>query len=206
MFYEIGKRDHALLPHEPFKAIVAPRPIGWISTRAKDGRVNLAPYSFFNGFASEPPIVGFSSEGMKDSAAFAIESGEFVANLVSADLTHQMNATSAPLPRGVSEFEAAGLTRAECRLVRAPRVAECHAALECKVLQHIELKTLAGRPNGSHLVLGQVIAVHIDDDYIKDGRFDAGKARALARCGYKDYAVIESLFELARPKGGGMGD
>src|ERR1700727_4027282 len=104
MFSEPGARDKTLLPHDPFKAIVAPRPIGWISTRAKDGRINLAPYSFFNGFSSAPPIVGFSSEGAKDSAAFATESGEFVANLATYDLQGPMNETSAPFARGDNEF------------------------------------------------------------------------------------------------------
>ena len=102
MFYETGARDTQLLPRDPFKAIVAPRPIGWISTRARDGRINLAPYSFFNGFNSVPPIVGFSSEGYKDSADFARDSGEFVANLASFDLMQKMNLTSAPLPRGTT--------------------------------------------------------------------------------------------------------
>src|ERR1700757_4665918 len=132
MFYETRHRDKAVLPHDPFKAIVAPRPIGWISTRALDGRINLAPYSFFNGFCSAPPIVGFSSEGWKDSAAFARESGEFVANLATLGLRDPMNATSAPLARGANEFDHAGLTMAKCRLVAAPRVAESPASLECK--------------------------------------------------------------------------
>src|SRR5260370_26398347 len=132
MYYETGARDKAKLPHDPFKAIVAPRPIGWISTRALDGRINLAPYSYFNGFASQPPIVGFSSEGWKDSATFARESGEFVANLATHELRHPMNMTSAPFPRGENEFSRAGLTMAECRLVAAPRVAESPASMECK--------------------------------------------------------------------------
>src|ERR1700742_4524084 len=121
MCYATAERDRTKLPHDPFKAIVAPRPIGWISTRAKDGRINLAPYSFFNGFSSAPPIVGFSSEGAKDSAAFATESGEVVANLATMDLLHPMNASSAPLPRGENEFVHAGLTMASCVLVAAPR-------------------------------------------------------------------------------------
>ena len=121
MFYETRARDKSILPHDPFKAIVAPRPIGWISTRARDGRVNLAPYSFFNAFASvETPIIGFSSEGYKDSATFAEESGEFVFNLATHDLMQQISETSAPLPRGASEFEHAGLTMAPCRLVVFP--------------------------------------------------------------------------------------
>ena len=139
MFYATAERDRTKLPHDPFKAIVAPRPIGWISTRALDGRVNLAPYSFFNGFSSAPPIVGFSSEGWKDSASFARESGEFVANLATQDLSGPMNETSAPVPRGDNEFLRAGLTMAECRLVAAPRVAESPAALECKVVDVIEI-------------------------------------------------------------------
>jgi flavin reductase (DIM6/NTAB) family NADH-FMN oxidoreductase RutF len=203
MFYETRARDKSLLPHDPFKAIVAPRPIGWISSRASDGRVNLAPYSFFNAFSSFPPTVGFSSEGLKDSAAFAIESGEFVANLASHDLMQAMSETSAPLPRGTSEFEYAGLTMAECRIVKAPRVAEARASMECKVIDVVQLKTHRGEPIDSHLVIGEVIAFHIDDAFIKNGRFDTAGAKPLARCGYQDYAVVESLIALARPPGAG---
>ena len=203
MFYEVRNRDKTLLPHDPFKAIVAPRPIGWISTRAKDGRINLAPYSFFNGFGSAPPIVGFSSEGAKDSAAFAVESGEFVANLATMDLLHPMNATSAPLARGENEFVHAGLTIAPCHLVAAPRIAEAHASLECKVTHTMELKNRHGEALDRYLVLGEVVAVHIDDRFIKDGRFDTAGAQPIARCGYQDYAVVEKLFSLARPPGAG---
>jgi flavin reductase (DIM6/NTAB) family NADH-FMN oxidoreductase RutF len=199
MFYETARRDKALLPRDPFKAIVAPRPIGWISTRAPDGRVNLAPYSFFNAFNSVPPIVGFSSEGCKDSASFARDSGEFVANLASRDLMGAMNLTSAPLPRGDSEFAHAGLAMAPCRLVKAPRVAEAHAALECKVVEIVPLKNARGESIDSYLVLGEVVAFHIDDALIRDGRFDTAAAQPVARCGYQDYAVIASVIALARP-------
>ncbi len=202
MFYETRQRDKSLLPHDPFKAIVAPRPIGWISTRGADGRINLAPYSFFNAFCSTPPIVGFSSEGLKDSASFARESGEFVANLASRDLMQAMSATSAPLPRGQSEFEHAGLTMAPCRLVRAPRVAECHAAMECKVVEIVTLKDHRGEALDNYLVVGEVVAFHIDDAYIREGRFDTAAAQPLARCGYQDYAVVDKLIALARPPGG----
>ncbi len=206
MFYETGGRDRTKLPHDPFKAIVAPRPIGWISTRALDGRINLAPYSFFNGFGSHPPIVGFSSDGgMKDSATFASESGEFVANLATSALRDAMNATSAPLPRGANEFLHAGLTMAECRLVAAPRVKESPAALECKVVEVIEIRNRAGAASGNVLILGEVVGVHIDEAFIREGRFDTAMAQPLARCGYQDYAVVESVFVLARPKGGGDG-
>jgi flavin reductase (DIM6/NTAB) family NADH-FMN oxidoreductase RutF len=206
MFYETGKRDKAALPHDPFKAIIAPRPIGWISTRARDGRVNLAPYSFFNAFASaQAPIVGFSSEGFKDSAAFAQESGEFVFNLATQDLMQAMSLTSAPLARGDSEFEHAGLTMAPCRLVAAPRVAEAHASLECKLSEVIRLKRHTGEALDNFLLLGEVVAFHIDDAMIRDGRFDTAAARPLARCGYQDYAVTDRLIALARPAGGGDG-
>jgi flavin reductase (DIM6/NTAB) family NADH-FMN oxidoreductase RutF len=202
MFYETGERDKQLLPRDPFKAIVAPRPIGWISTRARDGRINLAPYSFFNGFNSNPPIVGFSSEGYKDSADFARDSGEFVANLVSFDLMEKMNLTSVPLPRGTSEFEHAGLTMAACRLVKAPRVAEAHAALECKVVDHVPLKNRLGEAIDSYLTLGEVVAFHLDDSLIREGRFDTVAAQPVARCGYFDYAVIDKLVAMTRPSGG----
>ena len=202
MFYETSARDKTLLPRDPFKAIVAPRPIGWISTRAPAGRINLAPYSFFNAFNSAPPIVGFSSEGCKDSATFARDSGEFVANLASGDLLQAVNLTSAPLRRGESEFVHAGLAMAPCRVVRAPRVAEAHAALECKVVGITPLKTARGEAIDSYLVLGEVVAFHIDDALIRGGLFDTAAARPLARCGYQDYAVVESLIALARPPGG----
>jgi flavin reductase (DIM6/NTAB) family NADH-FMN oxidoreductase RutF len=202
MFYETAARDKTLLPRDPFKAIVAPRPIGWISTRAPDGRINLAPYSFFNAFNSVPPIVGFSSEGCKDSASFARDSGEFAANLASRDLMQAMNQTSASLPRGDSEFTHAGLAMAPCRLIKAPRVAEAHAALECRVVEIVPLKSARGEPIDSYLVLGEVVAFHIDDALIRDGRFDTAAAQPLARCGYQDYAVVESLIALARPNGG----
>jgi flavin reductase (DIM6/NTAB) family NADH-FMN oxidoreductase RutF len=203
LFYEAGQRDKSLLPRDPFKAIVAPRPIGWISTRSRDGLINLAPYSFFNAFSSAPPIVGFSSEGAKDSAAFARDSGEFVVNLATMDLLHQMSQSSAPLPRGHSEFAHVGLTMAPCRLVRAPRVAESHAAMECRVTEIINLKDSRGEPMDSYLVLGEVVAFHIDERFIHDGIFDTAAAQSLARCGYQDYAVVDKLFTLARPAGGG---
>ena len=189
MFYATAERDRTKLPHDPFKAIVAPRPIGWISTRALDGRINLAPYSFFNGFSSAPPIVGFSSEGWKDSASFAKESGEFVANLATHDLRGPMNVTSAPFARGDNEFARAGLTMAECRLVAAPRVAESPAALECKVVEVVEIKSLSGALSGAVLTLGEVVAFHIDERFLVDGRFDtarAAPARPLRLPGLRD--------------------
>lgn len=202
MFYRPEERPLDLLPHDPFKAIVAPRPIGWITSVNAAGAVNLAPYSFFNAVGSRPPMVMFSSEGMKDTAAFVAETMEFVCNLATFDLRHAMNATSAPLPRGTSEFAAAGLTPAPSRLVRPPRVAEAPVALECKAVEVKALTDVDGRPMGNHMVIGQVVGVHVDEAFVVDGMFDMTRARTIARCGYKDYAVVTELFALDRPPGG----
>jgi flavin reductase (DIM6/NTAB) family NADH-FMN oxidoreductase RutF len=197
-FYEPA-RGHGL-PHDPFKAIVAPRPIGWISTRDRDGRVNLAPYSFFNAFSGKPPIVGFCSEGRKDSVRNAEATGEFVANFVSQSLAAAMNQTSAVVPSDVDEFALAGLTQAPCRIVAAPRVADAPAALECKVLQIIQLHDLDGQPLESYLTLGQVVGVHIRRAFLHDGRFDTAAAQPIARAGYRgDYFAMGELFEMLRP-------
>jgi flavin reductase (DIM6/NTAB) family NADH-FMN oxidoreductase RutF len=200
-FYE-PRHGHGL-PHDPFKAIVAPRPIGWISTVDADGRVNLAPYSFFNAFCEAPPIVGFWSGGRKDSLRNAEATGEFVVNLATRRHAEAMNLTSAPLPPGVSEFDAAGLAQAPSRLVRPPRVADAPAALECKVVLVLPLKGLDGAPTPSTLVLGQVVGVHIDRAFLKDGQFDLVAAGTIARCGYRgDYAQVTALFEMLRPAQG----
>jgi flavin reductase (DIM6/NTAB) family NADH-FMN oxidoreductase RutF len=204
VFFDTVRYDHGL-PHDPVKAIVAPRPIGWISALNGEGQVNLAPYSFFNLFASRPPIVGFSSEGMKDSVSFIKETGEFVCNLATYDMRHQMGATSAPLPRGESEFDHAGLGMEPSRLVKPPRVKGVPAALECRLVSIQELTTHDGAPLDRWLVLGHVVGVHIDEACIRDGRFDMTLARTIARCGYQDYAVVDELFTLQRPKGGGNG-
>jgi flavin reductase (DIM6/NTAB) family NADH-FMN oxidoreductase RutF len=198
--YFYDPREGHGLPHDPFKAIVAPRPIGWISTVDAGGRVNLAPYSFFNGFSSTPPIVGFSSEGRKDSLRNAEATGEFVCNLATHELAQAMNRTSAPVAAGVDEMLLAGLEAAPSRHVRPPRVARSPAALECRVLQIVHLSDLGGRALDNYLVLGQVVGVHLDRAYIKDGRFDTAAARPIARCGYRgDYATVESVFEMIRP-------
>ena len=199
MFYEPDKRDRSVLRHDPFKAIVAPRPIGWITSVHADGRINLAPYSFFNGVNSRPPLVMFASEGRKDSVTNIEATGEFVCNLATWDLREAMNATSAPLPHGVNEMERAGLTAGPSRLVRAPRVAEAPCALECRLLRILTLDDLAGRPTDCHVVFGQVVGVHIDDHFIKDGLLDTAAMQPIARCGYDEYAAVESVFSMARP-------
>ncbi|HEX8664045.1 MAG TPA: flavin reductase family protein [Beijerinckiaceae bacterium] len=203
MFYEPPKNDHGL-PYNPFKALVAPRPIGWVTTMSLAGAVNLSPYSYFNAFSDRPDIVGFSSAGYKDALAFAEEGREFVCNLATWDLRDAMNATSAPLPRGTSELDFAGLTPAPSRLVRPPRVAESPVALECKWLQTLPLKPFAGEAK-YHLVIGEVVGVHIDDRYIRDGVVDTAAMRPIARAGYREYFVAtpETLFRMGRPPGGG---
>jgi len=198
MFYTTDANDHGL-PHDPFKAIVAPRPIGWISSISAEGHVNLAPYSYFNGVSSRPPVVCFSSEGRKDSVTFIEETGEFVCNFATWDLRLAMNVTSAPFPRGVDELRAAGLTPAPCRLVRPPRVAEAPCAMECRVLQTVSLHDIAGNPIDRHVVFGQVVGVHIDDRFIARGRLDTAAMRPIARCGYDEYAVVDAVFRMARP-------
>jgi flavin reductase (DIM6/NTAB) family NADH-FMN oxidoreductase RutF len=197
MFYE-PSLGHGLA-HDPFKAIVAPRPIGWISTISTSGNANLAPYSFFNAVSASPPMLAFSSEGLKDTVTNARDTGEFVYNLVSLTLLDQMNKTSAALPHGESEFAFAGLAQEKSRIVKPPRVAKAAAALECKVLQVISLTDLQNQETGRFMVIGQVVGVHIDDAFVSNGLFDTVAAQPVARCGYRDYAAVQSVFELRRP-------
>ncbi len=199
MFYEPDKRDKRILPNDPFKAIVAPRPIGWITAMSAKGEINLAPYSFFNGIGSRPNLVMFASEGFKDSIAFIEETGEFVCNLATWDLREQMNATSAPLARGVNEMERAGLAPAPSRVVRPPRVAASPCALECRLIKIVPVEALGGAPLDCHVTIGQVVGVHIDDRFIVDGRLDIAALKPIARCGYDEYAVVERVFSMTRP-------
>ncbi|TCZ66165.1 flavin reductase family protein [Roseicella aquatilis] len=201
MFYE-PRLGHGLA-YDPFKAIVAPRPIGWISTLDREGRANLAPYSFFNAVHSRPPMLAFTSETMKHSAANAIATGEFVFNLCTRPLFEAMNISSGALAEGESEFAAAGLATAPCRIVRAPRVAASPAALECRVVHSMQLHDLDGAALEGWLILGQVVGVHIDEACLRDGRFDTAAAQPLARCGYRDYATVTEVFEALRPTDGG---
>jgi flavin reductase (DIM6/NTAB) family NADH-FMN oxidoreductase RutF len=190
---------HELL-HDPFKAIVAPRVIGWISSCSLEGVANLAPYSFFGAFATLPYIIGFSSEGMKDTVKNIEATGEFVWNLSSRPLVEKLNLTSASVPHEVDEFELAGLTKAPGRNVAVPHVAESPAALECKLLQILPLKSLEGTPVNHWLVLGQVVGVHIRREFLKDGLFDTAAAQPIMRAGYRgDYAGIGEMFEILRP-------
>jgi flavin reductase (DIM6/NTAB) family NADH-FMN oxidoreductase RutF len=199
MFYEPRRRNHGL-PHDPFKALVGPRPIGWISTLSKEGVPNLAPYSFFNAFSDHPAILGFSSAGMKDSATNARDTGEFTVNVVMKSDIARMNQSSAPYPSAVSEFEAAGIGMVPSTFVAPPRVEGVAAAFECKVTQIIPMNGFDGREGPYQLVLGEALGIYIDDRFIKDGIVDEGAMQLLARLGYMDYAAVENVFALKRPE------
>lgn len=200
MFYAPGSSGHGLA-HDPFKAIVTPRPIGWITAMSAKGEINLSPYSFFNAISDNPHMVAFSSGGRKDAVTFVEETKEFVCNLATFDLRDQMNATSAVLPRGENEMIHAGLTPAPSRIVAPPRVSEAPAALECRWLQTVPLVPLDGVDPAYWLVIGQVVGIHIDDHYIVDGLVDTAAMRPIARAGYRDYFVStpETKFSLRRP-------
>ena len=199
MFYQPENRDRELLPHDPLKAIVAPRPIGWISTLGKDGVANLSPYSFFNSVSGMPPLLMFSSVGLKDSARNASDTGEFVFNYVGQNTDKAMNESSVPCPPQVDEFEYLGLEKASCELVAAPRVAAAHAALECKVTEIIEPTDIDGNKTEMVMVIGQVVGVHIDPNVIRDGRFDVSLAQPVTRLGYLDFGTLGEMYEQVRP-------
>jgi flavin reductase (DIM6/NTAB) family NADH-FMN oxidoreductase RutF len=200
-FYE--PKDGHGLPHDPFNAIVGPRPIGWVSTRSNDGVLNLAPYSFFTAFNYIPPIVGFSSTGPKDSLRNVQENGMFVWNLVTRPLAEAMNETCAPVGPEVNEFELAGLTTAPSRVVDVPRVAESPVSFECRSTQIIQLEGLDKQKVPTWLVLGEVVGVHIAGHLLKDGIYDTANAGHILRGGGPaDYFSIgpEQLFKMSRPK------
>ncbi len=199
MFYRPS--DGHGLPHNPFNAIVTPRPIGWISTQDAAGVANLAPYSFFNGVAYVPPQVMFASTGMKpdqdgtkDSVANIRETGVFCVNVVEEAMKDAMNASSATLDKGTDEFAHAGVTPARCETIDCPRIDGAPAALECKLTQIVKIE-------GAHnyVVFGEVVGVHLRDDCIVDGRFDVTRYKPLSRLGYRDYTVVREVFELIRP-------
>ena len=200
MFYDPRVNDHGL-PHDPFKALIAPRPIGWISSKNREGVSNLAPYSFFNAIGANPHMVMFASQGRKDSLANIEETGSFACSLVSHDLRDAMNVSSAPVGQEVNEFALAGLTEAPCRLIDASYVAEAPAALECRLLEIIPLNRYEGIESNGEVVLGQVIGIHIDEAFLLDGKVNAEKMRLLSRLGYMDYASVDHVFSLDRPKG-----
>jgi flavin reductase (DIM6/NTAB) family NADH-FMN oxidoreductase RutF len=198
MFYDPRSEPHGL-PHNPWNALVSPRPIGWISTLSADGIANLAPYSFFNAVAGNPPFVMFSSTPRKHSLANIEATGEFAVNVATWDLRLQMNQSSAIYPPEVDEFEMVGLAKAHCRNIRAPRVAAAPAAIECILYQTIPLKPKSGLPSSTTIIIGEVVGIHIDDAILTDGRVDSARMRPLARLGYMDYSVTDKIFEMLRP-------
>ncbi len=200
--YVYEPRNGHGLSHDPFNAIIAPRPIGWISTASAEGVANLAPYSFFNAFNYLPPIVGFASIGWKDSVANADATGVFCWNLATRDLAAAMNLTCAPAPADVDEFDVAGLTRAACRLIACPRVRESPVNFECRVSQIIQLETSAGGAVKTWLVMGEVVAVHIDRRLLVEGVYDTVAAEPVLRAGgWGDYFAVtaEDRFQMRRP-------
>jgi flavin reductase (DIM6/NTAB) family NADH-FMN oxidoreductase RutF len=199
LFYDPRKNNHGL-PRDPFKAIVAPRPIGWITSMSAKGEINLAPYSFFNTVSDDTPIVMFSSDGHKDSITLIEETREFVCNLATFELLDAVVTTGIVFPRGINEMSEAGLESAPSRHVNPPRVKASPCALECKLLQVLDLHDLEGRMTHRHLALGQVVGIHIDDRFIKDGRLDTAGIQPIARCGYGDYAVIDKVIAVRSPK------
>ncbi len=199
MFYKPAE-GHGL-PHNPFNAIVSPRPIAWLSTRAGDGTENLAPYSFFNAIAYTPPQVMFASTGAKpdrnrgkDTLANIEDSGVFCINIVEYAAREAMNVTSGSYPRETDEFAIAQLERAECETIACSRVVGAPAALECRLNRVVPLLG-----EGNFLVLGEVTGVHMRDDCVVEGRFDVTRFQPLARLGYKDYSFVQEVFEMTRP-------
>jgi flavin reductase (DIM6/NTAB) family NADH-FMN oxidoreductase RutF len=200
-YYE-PRHGHGL-KHDPFNAIVGPRPIGWIASQDGQGRVNLAPYSFFNAFCYVPPIIGFSSIGWKDTVANIRETKEFTWNLATKHIAEQMNMTSATVPHEVDEFTLAGLTKAPSRLVAPPRVAESFVSFECRLTQMIRLAGADGRDADAWMTFGEVVGVHIDTHLIRDGIYQTAEARPILRAGRTgDYAEVrpDMMFEMPRPR------
>ncbi|KQP14102.1 flavin reductase family protein [Pseudorhodoferax sp. Leaf267] len=189
------------LPHDPFNAIVGPRPIGWVSTRSAAGQVNLAPYSFFNAFNYTPPLIGFASIGRKDSVRHIEETGEFVWNLVTRPLAEPMNASCAAVPPEVNEFELAQLTPVASTRVAPPRVGESPVAFECRLSQLIQLQGADGTPVNTWLVLGEVVQVHIARTLLHDGIYDTAAAQPVLRGGGPaDYFALGEKFLMRRPR------
>jgi flavin reductase (DIM6/NTAB) family NADH-FMN oxidoreductase RutF len=198
MHYDPRSEPHGL-SHNPFYSAVVPRPIGWITTLSRDGVVNLAPYSFFNAVAGSPPFVIFASGPRKDSQRNAEEMGEFVCNMATYDLRAEMNASSAKVPPDVSEPELIGLEMVPSILVAPPRVKRSPVTLECRYRQTVNLVTGEGETLSDAIVIGEVVQIHIDDAVITNGRIDLTKIRPIARLGYMDYTVVETIFEMKRP-------
>jgi flavin reductase (DIM6/NTAB) family NADH-FMN oxidoreductase RutF len=206
MHYNVLAADHGL-PHDPFKALVAPRPIGWITAMDGKGRINCSPYSFFNAISDKPHMVAFASGGApqaKDAQTFIEETGEFTCSMATWDLREGMNMTSAPLPRGESELDFAHLEAAPSKFVKPPRVKASPAALECKWRQTVPLTSIEG-VTSYYLIIGQVVGIYIDDAFIKNGIVDTAAMGPIMRAGYDQYFKVgpDQMFRMTRPPGGG---
>ena len=197
MHYDAIDNAHGL-PNDPFKAIVAPRPIGWISSMARSGVPNLAPYSFFNAIAEKPHYIVIGSSGMKDSLANIEATAEFVINIATYDLREQMNVSSARVAPDVDEFKLSGLTPAPSRFVKAPRVKESPAALECRLFQIVPLPDDHGDAE-NWAIIGRVIGIYIDDRFVEEGRVNTAAMKPIARLGYSEYATVETAWRMRRP-------
>ncbi len=197
MFYDAVKNDHGF-QYDPFKALVAPRPIGWISTVSAAGVANLAPYSFFNAMSDNPHYVAFGAGKAKDSQANIEATGEFAVNLATWDLREAMNASSATVNPEVDEFDLAGLAKAPCRLIKPLRVAESPVCLECRLFKIVGLPDDAGAEPYA-VIIGRVVGIHIDDRFIQDGRVDTAAMRPIARMGYSEYATVTEAWRMRRP-------
>ena len=205
MFYDATKRNHGMAV-DPLTALIVPRPIGWISTIDGQGRVNLAPYSFYNAVSGSPPMIYFSTTGTygdnptKHSRRNAEETGEFVVNMVSAELAREMNVTTTMVDYGIDEMKLAGLAPAPSRYVKPPRVARSPIALECKYWKTVEMPIGEGREtHRAAVVFGRVLGVHIDDSIIKNGRIDTLAFKPVARLGYSEYTTTENVWKMPRP-------
>lgn len=197
MFYDAIKNDHGFA-NDPFKALVAPRPVGWISSLSANGIANLAPYSYFNAMAQSPHYVVFGSGPRKDSLRNIEATGEFAVNLATWALREKMNATSAMVAADIDEFELAGLAKAPCRIIGVPRVAESPVCLECRLFKVIDLPGDDGVTE-NHMAVGRVVGIHIDDRFIHDGRVDTAAMKPIARLGYSEYATVETAWRMRRP-------
>lgn len=204
MFYE--PKDGHGLPHDPLKAIIAPRPIGWISSVDAEGRANLAPYSFFNGCGDHPALVMFSQTGrkdrdtlLKDSIANIRETGEFAHSVVSTDLTEAMNVSTGSYEAGVDEFERAGLEKGAGRTIKVPHVAASPAVLECRLVRILDDLPVWREDTQNVMVIGEVVGIHIRDEFLVDGMLDVTAYNPIARMGYMDYTTVDRKWLMRRP-------
>ena len=197
MFYEVERNAHGL-PNDPFKALAAPRPIAWVSSLSGIGTVNLAPHSYFNAVSDNPHYLVFGSTGRKDTLRNIEQTGEFAINLATWDLREAMNATSARVPPEVDEFELAGLAKADCRLIKPPRVAASPACFECKLFQIVPLPG-STEPPVNFAVIGRVVGIHIEERFIVEGRVNTAAMKPIARMGYSEYATVTEAWRMRRP-------